>query len=390
VWGAFDVVLDPSTGASIVENRSAELALRHYKVSYFLNEPFCTGCISILEYNVDHDHGIGQVIISLRNPTKLWGFDVRGIIRIGTGQILKLLNADGYTTLFAAPAYVSPAPFKLFASDQANHGFAPGADYFEPYDIKVNPGADPTKFTFLVTASLPKPAGDVSRIYSFRQMGQFLPGGGSARVSFKVEDLQNDIGGVCLHASQLGAGDIWLLPSDGRWEADLTNLTAAPGLYDLRADAHSPNPQGAVTSHVFRAVVFGDYSAFRSQLLSLVNSDRSSNGLPAVELDPLMTTVAESHGLDMAEHMYFSHTDLDGYSPADRMQYYGADFGTAGENIAVGQDSPTQVETDWMNSPGHRANLLNPAFKKIGLGIVPTAKDDPYAPGYYWVQEFSD
>jgi uncharacterized protein YkwD len=391
IWGAVDIVLDPVTGQFAVEDRSVEIALRHFKVSYFLTAPLCPDCISIVKYQVDQALGIGHVTISIRNPTSLWAYDVRGMIRIPNGKVFRLLNADGYTTLFPKTGYVSPAPFRGYVGDDADHAFAPGSTHFEQFDVKTAPATDPTEFTFLVTAGYPEPPGDVSRIAEFRQSGRLLPGGGTAMVSFDIEDLQDDIGGVCLHAGPLGDGDVWLTESsNGRWEAQLKNMTASPGLYDLAVEANSPNPQDAVTSHVYRAVVFHDLTAFQSQLLTLVNADRASNGLPALQLDPLLCTVAQSHAQDMADQKYFSHTSLDGWSPWDRMSYYGVEFGAAGENIAVGQDTPADVETDWMNSSGHKANILNSSFGKIGLGMVPADSDDIYAPGYYWVQDFTN
>jgi uncharacterized protein YkwD len=333
---------------------------------------------------------IGEMAVGIRNPTGLWAYDVRGTLRIPDGLGLLLLNADGYTTLFDLPGYQKPAPFRLYARSQTDHGFAPGATYSESYELKALPGEEPIKFKILVTAAHPSPAGDVSRIGGFRQGGQLLPGGGSATVSFEIDDLQDDITGVCLHASLLGAGDVWLSPSLGRWEAVLQNLSAAPGIHDLIAEAFSPNPQSAITSHHYRAVVFSDLSAYRAELLDLVNSDRAADGKSPLAMDPWLNTVAQFHAQDMSDQKYFSHTNLDGWTPWQRMAYYGVTFHSAGENIAVGQDTPSQVEDAWMNSAGHRANILSGSFKKIGLGIVAVEAGDMYWPGYYWVQAFTD
>jgi uncharacterized protein YkwD len=390
LWAAVNIVLDPSSGKATIEDRSADVALRHYKVSYFLTAPRCTDCISVLNYEMDQEHSVGHVVVSLRNPTELWGYDVRGVIRIPTGNELKLLNPDGYTSLFQMPGYISPAPFRTFATTEDGYGFAPGSSHFAQFDIKTSAGSDPTEFTLLVTAGHPSAPGDVSYIGQFRQMGQLMSGGGTAMISIDVRDLQNDISGVCLHAQALGSGDVWLTPSNGRWETQLANATGAPGIYDLVIDAHSPNSQSAVTSQIYRAVVFSDFTAFRSQLLTLLNKDRSDNGLSALELDPLLCTVAQGHAQDMIDNNYFSHYNLDGWSPFDRMSYYGVDFGSAGENIAAGQDSPSAVETAWMNSPGHKANILGSSYRKVGLGIVQANGGNMYAPGYYWVQAFTD
>ncbi|MCX6644957.1 MAG: CAP domain-containing protein, partial [bacterium] len=130
--------------------------------------------------------------------------------------------------------------------------------------------------------------------------------------------------------------------------------------------------------------------SYRSQMLSLLNQDRANNGLAPVAMDETMNTVAQYHAQDMSDQQYFDHINLDGWTPWKRMDYFGVTYFAAGENIAVGQDSPGEVETAWMNSTGHRANILNESFGKVGLGIVPTSPGDTYAPGYYWVQVFTN
>jgi len=390
IWGEIDIAWDRASGEIAFDSRSADIALRHYKVSYFLTPPWCPDCIQVDLINNDPTLGTAEVDITLRNPTSLWAYDVRGVMRVPSGTNLRLLNASGYTNLFETAGYTYPAPFRTFAQTFPQHEFEPGAYFTEAFDLKADPGNTPVDFNLLVTAAHPAPAGDVSGIGEFRQSGRLLDGGGSALMGFAVEDLQDDIAGVLLHTSPLGGGDVWLTLSSGRWEALVTNYTASPGLYELKVDAYSPNLQGGVTSQFYRAVVFHDLSEFRSQLLDYVNADRASNGLGPLAIDADLNTTAQSHAQDMSDREYFSHTNLDGWSPWDRMAYYGVEFSTAGENIAVGQDTPYEVESAWMNSPGHKANILNGSFGEIGLGIAPTQDGDMYAPGYYWVQAFTN
>ena len=87
---------------------------------------------------------------------------------------------------------------------------------------------------------------------------------------------------------------------------------------------------------------------------------------------------------DMAQNNYFSHTSPTYGSPFDLMKKYGISYRTAGENIAMGQTSPSQVMNGWMNSEGHRANILNSSFTKIGVGVVQNASGR-----YYWTQHFT-
>jgi len=390
VWGAVELTWDPGNAELSVVSRSPEIALRHFRVSYFLTPPRCEDCIQITLTGNDASLGTGQFDVTLNNPTNLWGYDVRGVLQIDKADNLTLLNPDGYTSVFENTSYVYPAPFKTYAKFDNQHRFSPGSSYTEDFELKTDPGTYPVTFSLLVTAGHPDAAGDVSVIRNFRQFGQLMNGGGAAFISFDIEDLQNDISGVLLNTGVLGSGDLWLLPGNNTWDATLINTSAVPGIYELKIDAHSPNPQNAVTSHYYRAVVFHDLPGYRAELLTLVNADRAANGIGSLVVDEALNTVAQFHGQDMADKVFFDHTNLAGWTPWERMNYYGISYSRAGENIAVGHDNPAQVEQAWMDSPGHRANILNKLFNKIGFGIVPTEAGDPYSPGYYWVQVFSN
>ena len=90
--------------------------------------------------------------------------------------------------------------------------------------------------------------------------------------------------------------------------------------------------------------------------------------------------VAKAKSQDMANLGYFSHTSPTYGSPFDQMRAAGIQYRAAGENIAQGQRTPEQVVNAWMNSPGHRANILNANYTHIGVGFVEN--------GYYWTQQF--
>lgn len=105
------------------------------------------------------------------------------------------------------------------------------------------------------------------------------------------------------------------------------------------------------------------------RMLALVNMERKRSGLKILRTDPEMTAVARKHSVDMFGRGYFSHTSLDGLSPFDRMERQGIGFLTAGENLALAQ-TLTLAHDGLMKSPGHRANILNPAFGRLGIGIL--------------------
>ncbi|RCW47639.1 CAP domain-containing protein [Paenibacillus prosopidis] len=111
-------------------------------------------------------------------------------------------------------------------------------------------------------------------------------------------------------------------------------------------------------------------SAFQSQVIDLVNQERAKAGLSAVKSDALLTKVATEKARDMDVNNYFSHTSPTYGSPFDMMRQFGVTYSYAGENIASGQRTPQEVMTAWMNSSGHRANILSKNFTKIGVGYV--------------------
>ncbi|WP_168123724.1 CAP domain-containing protein [Paenibacillus sp. HB172176] len=123
-----------------------------------------------------------------------------------------------------------------------------------------------------------------------------------------------------------------------------------------------------------------EQSTFQTQVVDLVNQERAKAGLGALETDNLLTKVATEKARDMYVNNYFDHNSPTYGSPFDMMRSFGVTYSYAGENIAMGQPTPQQVMTDWMNSAGHRANILNSHFGKIGVGYV----------NGEWVQEFTD
>ncbi|MEH7223998.1 CAP domain-containing protein [Bacillus sp. JJ1566] len=121
-------------------------------------------------------------------------------------------------------------------------------------------------------------------------------------------------------------------------------------------------------------------SNFERQVIDLTNAQRTKNGLPALKADTALGKVAKTKANDMQQKNYFSHTSPTYGSPFDMMRDMGVSYKTAGENIAKGQASPQAVVNAWMNSEGHRKNILNPNFTHIGVGHQ--------ASGNYWSQMF--
>lgn len=118
-------------------------------------------------------------------------------------------------------------------------------------------------------------------------------------------------------------------------------------------------------------------------VLKLVNEERAKNGLGKLTLSTKLNEVANAKSKDMAVNRYFSHQSPTYGSPFDMMKKFGVSYRTAGENIAAGQRTPKEVMNAWMNSSGHRANILNKNYTELGVGYY---KGGSY--GHYWTQTF--
>lgn len=121
-------------------------------------------------------------------------------------------------------------------------------------------------------------------------------------------------------------------------------------------------------------------TAYEAEVVRLVNEIRRENGLKPLTQDWQLSRVARYKSQDMRDLGYFSHTSPTYGSPFEMMKSFGITYRTAGENIAKGYASPEAVVNAWMNSPGHRANILNSTYTHIGVGYV--------ASGNYWTQMF--
>lgn len=119
---------------------------------------------------------------------------------------------------------------------------------------------------------------------------------------------------------------------------------------------------------------------YENEVIRLVNEIRVKNGLNELTADWELSRVARYKSQDMKDNNYFSHTSPIYGSPFNMMKKFGISYKSAAENIAKGQKTPQAVVNSWMNSSGHRANILNASYKKIGVGYV--------ASGNYWTQMF--
>lgn len=119
---------------------------------------------------------------------------------------------------------------------------------------------------------------------------------------------------------------------------------------------------------------------YEQEVIRLVNVERAKYGLSPLTEDWELSRVARYKSQDMHDRRYFDHNSPTYGTPFQMMKAFGLTYRSAGENIAMGYRTPQAVVTGWMNSSGHRANILNSSYKKIGVGYV--------ADGNYWTQQF--
>ncbi len=124
-------------------------------------------------------------------------------------------------------------------------------------------------------------------------------------------------------------------------------------------------------------------AGYESQVVTLVNQERAKAGCPALTVDSRLVAAARGHSQDMATRNYFDHNTPDGVTPWTRITNAGYRYSMAAENIAEGQSTPASVMDAWMNSQGHRANILNCSLRNIGVGLAYNSRHTPY-----WTQDF--
>jgi len=157
-------------------------------------------------------------------------------------------------------------------------------------------------------------------------------------------------------------------------KAPTATPTKAPTATPTKAP--TPTPTKAPTNN-------SGISSYANQVLQLVNVERAKAGLSAYATNSAITAAANARAKETVQS--FSHTRPNGTSFSTVLKEYNVSYRACGENIAYGQDTPQEVVTGWMNSPGHRANILNSNFNIIGIGVYQSSNGT-----IYWSQEFTN
>jgi uncharacterized protein YkwD len=168
-----------------------------------------------------------------------------------------------------------------------------------------------------------------------------------------------------------------------------TRSSTQPSRDGTRTPKPSPRPTRTTTttSKPPTTKPGGGSGPAEAQVLALTNQERAKAGCGPLRTNSALTNAAEAHAADMVDNHYFAHDSLDGRSPFDRMKAAGFKGGAMAENIAVGYSSAAAVVTGWMNSPGHRQNILNCTYTMIGIGYDSGQVKPEWGNGS-WVQDF--
>ena len=152
-----------------------------------------------------------------------------------------------------------------------------------------------------------------------------------------------------------------------------------------QAATNKAAPGQAEASVAVSAPAGASPAGWRRDMLARVNTVRSDAGLAPLVLCSSLRRAAQSHAIHMAATNSISHDGLDGSAPWDRMRAQGFSWQAAAENLATGQSSIEDVMREWVESPHHRQNLLDPQMRQVGFGFAAESTDGTRT---YWVQDF--
>ncbi|MGM9950224.1 MAG: SafA/ExsA family spore coat assembly protein [Lysinibacillus sp.] len=168
-----------------------------------------------------------------------------------------------------------------------------------------------------------------------------------------------------------------VVKGDTLWKIAVKNQVGLSELIALNPNLENPD---LIYPGQKIVIAENEQKSVEEEVVRLVNVERSKQGLSPLAIDWELARVAKYKSQDMHDRNYFSHTSPTYGSPFDMMKNFGISYKAAGENIAKGQKSAAQVVQAWMNSEGHRANIMSTKYTHIGVGYV--------ADGHYWTQMF--
>lgn len=185
-----------------------------------------------------------------------------------------------------------------------------------------------------------------------------------------------------LSSSAFAATETYVVqPGDTLWKIAVKNQVGLSEI--ISANPQIENPELIYPGQEISIPVDRETTAIEKEVVDMVNAERAYHGLPALSYNWELARVARYKSEDMRDNHYFSHNSPTYGSPFDMIKAFGISFTAAGENIAMGYKTPADVMKGWMNSPGHRSNILNGGFTQIGVGYAKDSSGETY-----WTQQF--
>ncbi|WEG11693.1 SafA/ExsA family spore coat assembly protein [Pullulanibacillus sp. KACC 23026] len=190
--------------------------------------------------------------------------------------------------------------------------------------------------------------------------------------AFHPKEAKAEAGTTTAYIVQTG-DSLWKIAN--KYQVGLSEL--------IQANPQIDNPHLIYPGEKINVPKLTAIKSFENQVINLTNAERTKRGLPALKADWQLSRVARYKAMDMRDNHYFSHTSPTYGSPFTMITDFGLSYTAAAENIAGGQETPQAVVNAWMNSAGHRANILSTKYTNIGVGF---AEGGSY--GYYWSEMF--
>ena len=185
---------------------------------------------------------------------------------------------------------------------------------------------------------------------------------------------------LLLPSVAFGAGTYKVVSGDTLWKVAVKNQVGITELISANSQVKNIN---MIYPGQSLNIPSNHYQSIEQQVVNLVNAERAKAGLKPLKADWELARVARFKSEDMRDNRYFDHNSPIYGTPFQMMKSFGINYRSAGENIAAGQTTAESVMKSWMNSPGHKKNILSPSFTHIGVGY---AKGGSY--GHYWTQQF--
>lgn len=186
---------------------------------------------------------------------------------------------------------------------------------------------------------------------------------------------------LMITAGAVSAASHTVVSGDSMWKIAVKYQVGLDEIINANPNPNITNPALIYPGQVINIPSLDtSVTSYEKEVVRLVNEIRRENGLNPLTEDWELSRVARYKSQDMLDNKYFSHTSPVYGSPFTMIKNFGLSYRSAAENIAKGQSTPKAVVNAWMNSSGHRANILNASYKKIGVGYVKN--------GHYWTQMF--